>query len=109
MDLVRSHFVVTLNSLPMRIAASLLAVAVPVVAFLAGASGAVGAPAPRHPGGYSSAALSRDSAAHRRRFGDAKAGEEIWPTTCAACHGLDGGGAPPSTVGFAQPLPVFND
>jgi mono/diheme cytochrome c family protein len=107
MDHMRAHLVV-INSLPMRIAASLLVVAVPVVAFLVGASGAVGAPAPRH-AGYGSAATISDSAAHRRRFGDAKAGEEIWRTTCAACHGLDGGGAPRSTVGFAQPLPVFND
>jgi mono/diheme cytochrome c family protein len=109
MDLVRTHFVVTLNSFPMRVAASLLAAAVPVVAFLVGASGAVGAPAPRHGAAYASAATTADSAAHRRRFGDAKAGEAIWRTTCAACHGLDGGGAPRSTVGFSQPLPVFND
>jgi mono/diheme cytochrome c family protein len=107
MDHMRAHLVV-INSLPMRIAASLMAVAVPVVAFLVGASGAIGAPAPRH-AGYGSAATIRDSAVHRRRFGDAKAGEEIFRTTCAACHGLDGAGAPRSTVGFAQPLPVFND
>src|SRR6202171_5266406 len=109
MDHVRTHLVVIIDSLPMRIAANLLAVVVPCVAFLVGVSGAAGAPAPRHAARYISAAASGDSAVHRRRFGDAKAGEEIWRTTCAACHGLDGGGAPRSTVGFAQPLPVFND
>ena len=88
MDHVRNHLGVIPDSLPMRIAASLLAAALAVVAILVGVSGAVGAPAPRHSAGYSSAATSRDSAVHRRRFGDAKAGEEIWRTTCAACHAL---------------------
>ena len=109
MNPVRTQLVVNIDSLPMRIAASLLGVALPVVAFLVGVSGAAGAPAPRHAGGYSSSATSRDSAAYHRRAVDASTGEEIFRTTCAACHGLDGAGAPRSTVGFAQPLPNFSD
>ena len=105
---VRTH-PVAIDFLPMRIAAILLGGAILVGAFLLGVNRAAGAPGPRHTAGHRSAATNQDSTMHRSRFGDAKAGEEIFRTTCAACHGLDGGGAPRSTVGFAQPLPVFND
>jgi mono/diheme cytochrome c family protein len=101
--------VVIIDSLPMRIAASFLAVALPVLAFLVGASGAAGAPPPTRPHGYVTAAASRDSSLHRRRAGAASTGEEIFRATCAACHGADGTGAPQSTVGFAVPLPDFTD
>ncbi|MFL5615161.1 MAG: c-type cytochrome [Gemmatimonadaceae bacterium] len=36
-------------------------------------------------------------------------GEQIFRSTCAACHGSNGAGAPQSTVGFAVPLPDFTD
>lgn len=36
-------------------------------------------------------------------------GERIFLSTCAACHGADGAGAPQTTVGFAVPLPDFTD
>ena len=93
----------------MRIAASFLAVVLPVALLLASVTGAASAPAKRHAGDYRSAAISWDSAASHRRAIDASAGGEIFRTTCAACHGLDGAGAPRSSVGFSQPLPVFND
>ena len=63
-----NHLVVIIDSLPMRIAASLLAVALPVAAFLMGVSGAAGAPRLRHSAGYSNAATIRDSATHGTLF-----------------------------------------
>ena len=36
-------------------------------------------------------------------------GETIYRTTCTACHGVDGAGAPRTTVGFSNPLPDFTD
>jgi mono/diheme cytochrome c family protein len=36
-------------------------------------------------------------------------GREIYESTCAACHGLDGTGAPRTQVGFEDPLPDFTD
>lgn len=36
-------------------------------------------------------------------------GEAIYRRACAACHGLDGRGAPRETVGFEVPLPDFTD
>ncbi|MGK7311125.1 MAG: c-type cytochrome [Candidatus Longimicrobiales bacterium M2_2A_002] len=38
-----------------------------------------------------------------------RTGREIYETTCAACHGMDGTGAPPTQVGFEVPLPDFTD
>jgi cytochrome c5 len=38
-----------------------------------------------------------------------RAGREIYEATCAACHGMDGTGAPGSQVGFDTPLPDFTD
>ncbi|HSH44297.1 MAG TPA: c-type cytochrome [Longimicrobiales bacterium] len=34
-------------------------------------------------------------------------GEELYQVACAACHGADGTGAPPSTLGFEEPMPDF--
>lgn len=34
---------------------------------------------------------------------------EVYAASCAACHGADGRGAPPSVVGFEEPLPDFTD
>lgn len=39
---------------------------------------------------------------------DNPSGEELYRTSCAACHGADGRGAPPSLVGFDIPLPDFS-
>ena len=36
-------------------------------------------------------------------------GKQIYETTCAACHGMDGTGAARSQVGFEAPLPDFTD
>ena len=98
-----------IDSLPVRIATSLLAVALPVVAFVAGVSSAAGAPPPRRELGHVTAPASRDSSLYRRHSGAPSTGEEIFRATCAACHGVDGAGAPRSTVGFAVPLPNFTD
>lgn len=38
-----------------------------------------------------------------------RTGKELYRVTCAACHGIDGGGAASSTVGFDVPLPDFTD
>jgi mono/diheme cytochrome c family protein len=37
------------------------------------------------------------------------AGEQIYRTTCVACHGVDGTGASQSMTGFTAPLPDFSD
>ena len=36
-------------------------------------------------------------------------GEQLYAAACAACHGTDGAGAPPSTVGFDIRIPDFTD
>src|SRR5689334_11426822 len=36
-------------------------------------------------------------------------GAQLYQKSCAACHGVDGTGAPRSLVGFALPLPDFAD
>ena len=36
-------------------------------------------------------------------------GAQLFQSACAACHGLDGKGAPQSVVGFDVPLPDFTD
>jgi mono/diheme cytochrome c family protein len=38
-----------------------------------------------------------------------RSGRELYLDACAACHGGDGTGAPPSQVGFDVPLPDFTD
>jgi mono/diheme cytochrome c family protein len=92
----------------MYIVASLPAVALAIVAFLVGVGGATGVPAPTHPLGHITAASS-DSSLHRRRARAPGTGEEIFRTTCAACHGVDGKGTPQTIVGFAVRLPDFTD
>jgi hypothetical protein len=37
------------------------------------------------------------------------AGKKLYEASCAACHGIDGRGAPRATVGFDIPLPDFTD
>ena len=39
----------------------------------------------------------------------ARTGAELFRAACAACHGIDGTGAPRSTVGFDTPLPDFTE
>jgi mono/diheme cytochrome c family protein len=99
---------VIIDSVPKRIATSISAVALPVVAFLVGASGAAGAPPSTRALGHIPA-VSRDSSLRRRRTAAPSTGEEIFRATCSACHGASGAGAPQSTVGFAVPLPDFTD
>ena len=36
-------------------------------------------------------------------------GQALYRAACSSCHGADGRGAPPSLVGFADPLPDFTD
>lgn len=38
-----------------------------------------------------------------------RTGRQIYESTCAACHGTDGRGAPRTQVGFEAPLPDFTD
>ncbi|MFW6331296.1 MAG: c-type cytochrome [Gemmatimonadota bacterium] len=38
-----------------------------------------------------------------------RTGRQIYEATCAACHGVDGRGNPPTQVGFDVPLPDFAD
>ena len=38
-----------------------------------------------------------------------RSGTELYRAGCAACHGLDGRGLPPSTVGFDLAIPDFTD
>jgi hypothetical protein len=38
-----------------------------------------------------------------------RSGDELYRWACAACHGVDGTGAPQSLVGFDIPLPDFTD
>jgi len=49
------------------------------------------------------------SRAHEPEPGPPRTGEQIFRSTCAACHGADGTGTPQTTVGFAIPLPDFSD
>ncbi|HEY2026509.1 MAG TPA: cytochrome c [Gemmatimonadaceae bacterium] len=99
-----------IDSVPMRITASLAAAALPVMAFLVGVNGAAGAPAAtRRPLDHIAGVTTRDSVVHRRRVAVPSTGEEIFRATCVGCHGVDGAGAPRSTVGFAVPLPDFTD
>jgi mono/diheme cytochrome c family protein len=36
-------------------------------------------------------------------------GRTLCRMACAACHGIDGKGVPPATLGFDTPLPDFTD
>jgi mono/diheme cytochrome c family protein len=44
-----------------------------------------------------------------RQVQSAKTGAELYLSACVACHGPDGRGAPPSTVGLKKPPPDFSD
>jgi hypothetical protein len=47
------------------------------------------------------------AAAHTSQ--SARSGSQLYREACAACHGIDGKGAAPTTVGFDVPLPDFTD
>jgi mono/diheme cytochrome c family protein len=50
------------------------------------------------------------SASHARaEQAHARSAREVYQSSCAACHGIDGRGAPPGQVGFDTPLPDFTD
>lgn len=54
--------------------------------------------------GTSAAAAAEDGL-----YADGATPGEIYRDACAGCHGADGRGAPPSVVGFHEPLPDFTD
>jgi Cytochrome c len=93
--------------MPMDVVASHPSVALAIVAFLVGVGGATGVPSATHARAHIIAAPNDRSLPRPR--GGAPTGEEIFRTTCAACHGVDGKGAPQTIVGFAVPLPNFTD
>jgi mono/diheme cytochrome c family protein len=100
-----------IQSVAMRVVTGIAAAALPAVAFLVGVSGAAGAPTSgrAHRADYVTAPANGDSSLHRRRAAAPTTGEEIFRATCAGCHGVDGAGAPRTTVGFDVPLPNFTD
>ena len=85
-----------------RIFAGVPVAALAAAMFGVGATGATRATV----AGRAAAASQVNGAAHRR---DITTGEQIYRTTCAACHGADGKGAPRTTVGFAETLPDLTD
>src|SRR5436190_4814916 len=85
-----------------RIFAGVPVAALAAAMFGVGATGATRATV----AGRAAAASPVNGAAHRR---DITTGEQIYRTTCAACHGADGKGAPRTTVGFAETLPDLTD
>ncbi len=84
-----------------------------VAAFIIGLDRAVdAAPAPRRVAHDARADSSRKPPGTVRRrapLSPLDSGEQIYRTTCVACHGASGSGAPQTTVGFTNPLPDFTD
>ena len=54
-------------------------------------------------------AWSTGAAAADQADSASRSARQVYEASCAACHGLDGKGAAPSTVGFDTPLPDFTD
>jgi mono/diheme cytochrome c family protein len=54
-------------------------------------------------------ALTPSAGEHGLQLGGAESGRELYEKACAACHGVDGAGAPSSRVGFDIPLPDCTD
>ena len=54
-------------------------------------------------------AASTVEATHEGQTPAEETGRGLYEAACAACHGPDGRGLPPSTVGFEIPLPDFTD
>jgi mono/diheme cytochrome c family protein len=40
---------------------------------------------------------------------EADTGRALYESACAACHGIDGRGAPPAMLGFDVPVPDFTN
>ncbi len=56
-----------------------------------------------------SAVISAATAGLQTNEDRPRTGKGLYRMACAACHGVDGRGAPSSTVGFDVPLPDFTD
>lgn len=91
--------------MPMRLVAAGTAVALATVVWSAREGAASDG---RNLGGTSARSDVADTLT-RRPGAAPRDGEEIYRSTCSACHGVDGTGAPRTTVGFATPLPDFTD
>jgi len=59
--------------------------------------------------GFESAADAAPVVPRAPRLSPLDSGQQIYRTTCVACHGVNGAGAPQTTVGFTNPLPDFTD
>jgi mono/diheme cytochrome c family protein len=55
------------------------------------------------------AGTGRTTVSARQAAGGERSGRDLYRTSCAACHGADGRGAPQAIVGFETPLPDFSD
>lgn len=84
-----------------------------VAALVGSVSGAVDAGRPdslsSHAAGYHLPGETPARSIDWTRAAPVRTGEEIYRGACAACHGTDGKGTPPSIVGFDIPLPDFTD
>jgi mono/diheme cytochrome c family protein len=98
-----------IDALPVRLAVSLSGVALAAAVFAAGANIAAGAPKPERAVSHLGSVASSHSLRYHAHLSAPSTGEEIFRATCAACHGVDGAGAPRSTVGFTVRLPDFTD
>jgi mono/diheme cytochrome c family protein len=110
-DILPGDLIVIIDSSPMRLVVSLSAVALStaVAGFAAGVSGAAAAPVPERAVSHLDGAAHLYGSTYRGHGSAPSTGEEIFRATCAGCHGVDGKGAPRTTVGFAVPLPDFTD
>jgi mono/diheme cytochrome c family protein len=59
--------------------------------------------------GVAAASLNAQAAGPPAAAAAVRSGAELYRAGCAACHGLDGAGSPPSAVGFDLALPDFTD
>jgi mono/diheme cytochrome c family protein len=59
--------------------------------------------------GFESAADAAPVVRLAPRLSPLDSGQQIYRTTCVACHGANGAGAPQTTVGFTNALPDFTD
>ena len=95
--------------LAIRFVTGLLAVALAILAFRVGVSDATSVPSGALPRSHATGTAIDSSLPRLHRVRAVNDGAEIFRTTCAACHGADGAGAPQSIVGFTVPLPDFTD
>lgn len=59
-------------------------------------------------GGGPSGAQAQEPLPDAERYG-AMGGEQLYREACASCHGVDGAGAPPSTLAFEEEMPDFTN